>query len=154
VLKQWAGSEGLTDTDRAAADRVLDLVAVRAATSDSQQGDVASADSKQHGSSSTSGSSALSPTKLSSEVAERCEGTAGDWCGRYLMQEPIPAKARGCTMQPPLMPVRGWIFYSPPAAFDPQSSPVHTSACGGRLSSFCRASCLHKWTACVFELRE
>ena len=97
MLKRWAGSDGLSDTDRAAAAKVLDLVAAHTASSSGQQGDVPSADNRQRGSSGNSGDSGsggLSPAKLPSEVAERCEGTAGDWCGRYLMQEPIPAKAR------------------------------------------------------------
>lgn len=29
---------------------------------------------------------------LPPDIAARCAGTAGDWCGRYLMQTPIPAK--------------------------------------------------------------
>ncbi len=29
---------------------------------------------------------------LPPEVAQRCEGTVGGWCGRYLLQEEIPTK--------------------------------------------------------------
>ncbi len=31
---------------------------------------------------------------LPPEIAARCEGTIGGWCGRMLLQEEIPAKAR------------------------------------------------------------
>jgi hypothetical protein len=31
---------------------------------------------------------------LPPEIAERCRGTAGDWCGRYFLQKPIPGKVR------------------------------------------------------------
>lgn len=41
----------------------------------------------------------LPPADLSHlppEIAARCAGTAGNWCGKYLMQKPIPGKV-GCT---------------------------------------------------------
>ena len=95
MLKSWAGSDGVSETDRAMATRVLDLVAARAASSDSRPGDVPSADDRQRGRGGSGGSSSsVSAEKLPGEIAERCEGTIGDWCGRYLMQKPIPAKAR------------------------------------------------------------
>ena len=37
----------------------------------------------------------LPPADLSGlppEIAERCAGTVGDWCGQYLTQDPIPTK--------------------------------------------------------------
>ncbi len=35
-----------------------------------------------------------SPLVLPAELQERCEGTVGDWCGRFFMQKPVPAKVR------------------------------------------------------------
>ncbi len=131
MLKRWAGSDGVSDTDRAAAAKVLDLVAARAASSDSQQSGVPSADNRQRGSSGSSSGSGLSPAKLSSEVAERCEGTAGDWCGQYLMQEPIPAKVRGCHHVP-----------------CSDASNFHFPPCQDT------NRWLHTWTACKSEMRE
>ena len=37
-------------------------------------------------------------SRLPPEVAERCAGTVGDWCGQYLMQVPIPAKVMLCML--------------------------------------------------------
>ena len=31
---------------------------------------------------------------LPPEIAARCVGTAGDWCGEYFLQKPIPGKVR------------------------------------------------------------
>lgn len=31
--------------------------------------------------------------KLPPEIAARCVGTVGDWCGEYFLQKPIPGKA-------------------------------------------------------------
>ena len=31
---------------------------------------------------------------LPQELLKRCEGTVGDWCGRFFMQKPVPAKVR------------------------------------------------------------
>ncbi len=35
-----------------------------------------------------------SPLVLPADLQERCEGTVGDWCGRFFMQKPVPAKVR------------------------------------------------------------
>lgn len=32
------------------------------------------------------------PKVLPPDIAARCEGTIGGWCGRYMLQEEIPAK--------------------------------------------------------------
>ena len=31
---------------------------------------------------------------LPQELQERCQGTVGDWCGRFFMQKPVPARVR------------------------------------------------------------
>lgn len=36
---------------------------------------------------------------LPPEVAERCAGTVGDWCGQFLMQAPIPTKVMLCMLR-------------------------------------------------------
>jgi hypothetical protein len=38
-------------------------------------------------------------SRLPPEVAERCAGTVGDWCGQYLMQVPIPTKVMLCMLR-------------------------------------------------------
>ena len=98
VLKRWAGTKDISDTDRAAATRVLDALAAHATSGDDQQDDVQSSatlDQRVRDSTplSSGGSSSAATAKLPGEIAQRCEGTAGDWCGRYLVQQPIPAKA-------------------------------------------------------------
>jgi hypothetical protein len=37
-------------------------------------------------------------SRLPSEVAERCAGTVGVWCGQYLMQVPVPTKVMLCML--------------------------------------------------------
>lgn len=46
--------------------------------------------------------------ELPPDVGKRCEGTVGDWCGGYIMQEPIPFKVSATSHAPPPPP--------PPAA--------------------------------------
>ena len=41
---------------------------------------------------------------LPPEVAARCEGTIGGWCGRYMLQDEIPAKVQSLA----LTPAWGW----------------------------------------------
>lgn len=43
---------------------------------------------------------------LPPEVAARCGRTIGGWCGRYLLQEEIPAKVQSRALTPGL--VLGW----------------------------------------------
>jgi hypothetical protein len=38
--------------------------------------------------------------ELPPEIAKRCQGTVGTWCGKFLMQKPIPSKVRRGVGQP------------------------------------------------------
>jgi hypothetical protein len=98
VLQTWAGSEDVSDTDRAAAAKVLALLAARAASETSPSDSVQSPKPMRRDSGSSGGGggggggAGLAGPAAPSEVAARCEGTAGDWCGKYLTQQPIAAK--------------------------------------------------------------
>ena len=99
--KGGAGTEDISETDRAAASKVLNLLAANAATSDKLHDSVQSPAASQRGSERRDGgggSAGAVGAVMPSEVGQRCEGTVGDWCGRYLTQEPIPAKASPQTL--------------------------------------------------------
>ena len=96
VLQRWAGSDNVSNTDRAAAAKVLDVLAASAASEYSLADTVQTPGPLRPGSSSSGGGGGGSAGPVGqaalSEVAARCEGTTGDWCGKYLTQKPIATK--------------------------------------------------------------
>ena len=99
ILQNWAGSGNISDTDRAAAAKVLDLLAANAVSGDRLTDAVRLPEPERQGGgsavgggSSGGGGGGSAAQALPSEVTARCEGTSGDWCGRYLTQQPIVAK--------------------------------------------------------------
>ena len=102
VLQKWVRSEGVSDTDRAATGKVLDLLAAQVVTGDQTSAAVRSPEPQRRGRSGGAGSgggTGLAGKALPVEVAARCEGTFGDWCGGYLTQEPISARvSHSCTL--------------------------------------------------------
>lgn len=95
ALEKWIEAEGAAaGADPQALKSISDAMAKRDATAAAQRGGEAAAGNGggwELGVRKRQGTAGWLKT-LPPDIAARCVGTAGDWCGRYLMQTPVPPK--------------------------------------------------------------
>ena len=106
-LYSWSDAdEGVSDSDREAAAMLIALLEPESATTDeaTDQDHVIQGATELRWASSGAEKKRLR-LDLPPAIQARCEGTIGDWCGRFLMQTPVAVKV--CRMETGMNHFRG-----------------------------------------------